>query len=229
MKANYGIDAPTVVRNMLLAAAILFVVARLVPQVRWLMWPGFSVLATALVMIFGSKVVKLRLRDKLLNNLQIRGDEQVLDVGCGRGLMLIGAAKRLSTGTATGIDLWRTVDQSGNSPDVTIANAKAEGIESKIKIETGDMTKMPFPDNAFDVVLSSWAIHNIPTKEGRQTAIEEIVRVLKPGGRVAIIDIDAPGEYVETFRARGMLNISKSPPNFLFVIPSWTVQTTKPS
>jgi len=228
MKANYGIDAPTVVRNMLIAAAILFVIAGVFAPVRWLMWPGGFVLATALIMIFGSKVWKLRMRDRLLDGLQLRGDEQVLDVGCGRGLMLIGAAKRLTTGTATGIDLWRTVDQSGNSPDVTNANAKAEGVESRIKIETGDMTEMPFPDNSFDLILSSWAIHNVPGKDLRAKAIEEIVRVLKPGGRVAIIDIDAASEYVETFRAAGMLNLTKSPPSFLFVTPSWTVRATKP-
>jgi arsenite methyltransferase len=229
MKANYGIDAPTVVRNMLVAAAVLFAVAAVFAPIRWLIWPGLSVLATALIMIFGSKVWKLRMRDRLLDGLQLKGDEQVLDVGCGRGLMLIGAAKRLTSGTSTGIDLWRTVDQSGNSPEVTITNARAEGVENRIKIETGDMTKMPFADSSFDLILSSWAIHNIPNKEGRHKAIEEIVRVLRPGGRIAIIDIDAAAEYVETLRDKGMLDVMKSPPSFLFVTPSWTVRAKKPS
>src|SRR5205085_6383466 len=98
--------------------------------------------------------------------------------GCGRGLMLIGAAKRLATGKGVGIDLWQTVDQSGNSPGTTLANAKAEGIESKIEIHTGDARQMPFEDASFDLVLSSWALHNIPNPEGRKEAIEEIVRVL---------------------------------------------------
>ena len=57
-------------------------------------------------------VGKFRARDALLNAVRGGGDEQVLDVGCGHGLMLIGAAKRLSSGHATGIDIWQDVDQA---------------------------------------------------------------------------------------------------------------------
>jgi arsenite methyltransferase len=135
----------------------------------------------------------------------------------------------LSSGKATGIDLWRTVDQSGNSPDVTRANAQAEGVADKIQIETGDATNMPFADSTYDLVVSSWAIHNIPSKEGRRKAIDEVVRVLRPGGRVAFMDISVAGEYVAALKDLGMAEVTKSGPNFVFVIPSWTVQARKPS
>jgi cyclopropane fatty-acyl-phospholipid synthase-like methyltransferase len=69
----------------------------------------------ALLLLWSSLVGKFRARDALLNAVPWRGDEQVLDVGCGHGLMLIGAAKRLSTGRATGIDIWQDVDQANNS------------------------------------------------------------------------------------------------------------------
>jgi cyclopropane fatty-acyl-phospholipid synthase-like methyltransferase len=58
-------------------------------------------------MLWGSKFVKFRLRDKWLNSISWCGDEKVLDIGCGHGLMLIGAAKRLRDGKAIGIDLWQ--------------------------------------------------------------------------------------------------------------------------
>ena len=67
-------------------------------------------------MLYFSKVEKLRERDKLLDLVEWSGQERVLDVGCGRGLMLIGAAKRLSSGKAIGIDLWQQQDQANNSP-----------------------------------------------------------------------------------------------------------------
>src|SRR5262249_35156145 len=132
---------------------------------------GICWILTAAVMVFGSKVLKLRLRERLLDQIPWRGDEQVLDVGCGRGLMLIGAAKRLKTGKAVGVDLWQTEDQSGNSPDTTRANAVAENVTERIEIKTGDARHLPFEAGCFDVVVSSWALHNIYQRAGRDEAL----------------------------------------------------------
>lgn len=112
-------------------------------------------------MIWDSKVGKLRTREHLLGRITWKGDERVLDVGCGRGLMLIGAAKRLASGEATGIDLWHAEDLSGNRPEATLENARREGVTEKIRVETGDMRQLPFADASFDVVVSRAAIHNL--------------------------------------------------------------------
>ena len=134
-RADYGIDAPPVVRNLLLVGAAgpllwLAAAARLwsgtvrVPlggdTLRIVLAPaalsiGLTCLAMAAWMVWSSKVGKVRERERLLDTLTWRGDERVLDVGCGRGLMLIGAARRLSTGRATGIDLWRGEGLGGNA------------------------------------------------------------------------------------------------------------------
>ncbi|MBI4657852.1 MAG: methyltransferase domain-containing protein [Verrucomicrobia bacterium] len=87
---------------------------------------------------------------------------------------------------------------------------------------------MPFPDNTFDAVLSSWALHNIYDRPGRETAVKEIIRVLKPGGRVVIIDIRHTQEYEEVMRQAQMDSLRLSRPNFLFIIPSRTLIATKP-
>src|SRR5699024_7150603 len=87
--------------------------------------------------------------------------EKVLEVGCGRGLVLNAAAQRLTTGKAVGIDLWNERDQSGNHPDATRKNAAIEGVAEKVEIITGDARHIPFANNTFDVVVSSLAIHNI--------------------------------------------------------------------
>src|SRR5437773_1876385 len=113
-------------------------------------------------MVYGSKVRKVHLREKLLDSLALRGDEILLDAGCGRGLLLTAAARRLPRGKAVGIDLWRTVDQSGNDPERTLGNARAEGVADRIEIKTGDLRALPFADDSVDVVVSSWALHNIP-------------------------------------------------------------------
>src|SRR6266487_2572586 len=113
--ADYGIDAPLVILQLITFGTIaisLGIAARafLGNRQPWLfvgLFSGISMVLTALIMIWGSKVGKISLRERVLDSLQLRGDECVLDVGCGRGLFLLGAAKRLSTGKAIGVDLWR--------------------------------------------------------------------------------------------------------------------------
>jgi arsenite methyltransferase len=238
-KADYGIDAPQVVlRFFLIGAAGLLcglALATFVHSHSALLglligtgiWGGSCWIATAALMIFSSKVLKLRFRDRVLDAIPWRGDEQVLDVGCGRGLMLIGAAKRLTSGSATGVDLWQTEDQSGNSPETTRANVLAEGVSERIEIKTGDARKLPFAAASFDLVVSSWALHNIYQAEGREQALREIVRVLKPGGLLALVDIRHAREYAVFLKKAGMRDVQVSPPNYLFVIPSHVVSCRK--
>jgi arsenite methyltransferase len=72
-----------------------------------------------------------------------------------------------------------------------------------VEIHTGDMRALPLPDAAFDLVVSSLAIHNISSDAGRAAAIAEAWRVLTPGGRLAIADIRATSLYARTLDALG--------------------------
>jgi ubiquinone/menaquinone biosynthesis C-methylase UbiE len=143
----------------------------------------------------------------LLNELAWTGRERVLDVGCGRGLLLVGAARRLTTGSAAGIDLWQAEDLSGNRPEATLQNARLEGVAERVEVRTADMRKIPFPDASFDTVLSLNAIHNIYSKPGRAAAFAEIARVLKPGGTALISDIRHIREYAAALRAGGCTDV----------------------
>src|SRR5204863_957440 len=115
---------------------------------------GTTFTVTGLWMVYTSKIGKVRARERLLDRLTWTGGERVLDVGCGRGLMLIGAAKRLTAGKATGIDIWQAEDLSGNRPEATLLNAEREGVADRVEVETADMRDLPFPDGSFDVAVS---------------------------------------------------------------------------
>ncbi|MEU8151378.1 class I SAM-dependent methyltransferase [Nonomuraea sp. NPDC048901] len=140
---------------------------------------------------------------------RIEGDEQVLDLGCGRGMVLLLAAQRLRGGRATGIDLWSGKDQSGNAESVTRANAEAEGVSDRVDLVTGDMRELPFEDGRFDVIVSSLAIHNIPTAEGRDQAVKEAHRVLRPGGLMLIADFQHTSRYEDVLRELGVVDVRR--------------------
>src|SRR5262249_354422 len=112
-------------------------------------------LGNALSFYYATRRGKFVVWNRILDGLHIPCDGRVLDMGCGRGGVLIGVAKRLSSGRATGIDLWSTRDQSGNASDVTRRNASIEGVSDRVTIETGDMRALPFDDRSFDLVVSS--------------------------------------------------------------------------
>jgi ubiquinone/menaquinone biosynthesis C-methylase UbiE len=130
---------------------------------------------------------KLRIWDRELDRAGLAGTEQLLDLGCGRGAVLIEAARRLPAGRAVGVDLWSR-DQSGNRPEVTLANAAAAGVADRVEVYTADMTALPFADDSFDVVTSAMAIHNIHAPDGRYRAVDEALRVLRPGGHLLVAD-----------------------------------------
>lgn len=237
---DYGIDAPLIARGWFgraawsLGGGLLF----------WFMnrqeYPGPSArvlgaLTLVAVVCAGiawwkirsSREGKLELREQLLDQLSLRGDEKVLDVGCGRGLLAIGAAKRLKTGKVTGIDVWNPQDLSGNSAEAAKENAKAEGVADRVRFESGDARKLVYPDNLFDAVVSVNALHTLDDDHERERALREMLRVLKPGGRVMIFDTAETGYYADVLRVCGAQDVALSTWTFLWCRPSRSIAARK--
>ena len=235
-RPDYGIDAPNLVRLFLIGGFLLLAtgLALILLSTDWLTAVGsitftFGVIFTieGLLMIWSSRYGKLRARDRLLDGLGLTGQESLLDVGCGRGLLLIGAARRLPNGRAVGVDLWSQVDLADNRASATLANAAAEGVAERVEVHEGDMRKLPFADASFDAVVASLSIHNIYSVEGRREAILEIVRVLKPGGKVALMDIRHVREYAAGLLGAGMNDVKVSGLSFWIFPPVRTVTARK--
>lgn len=189
-RPRYGVDGPAVPAVNGAAGVACYLAAA-----RWRRGRIATTAAGTVLLAFTGVYLHTTLRGKLrawereLDRAGLKGNEQLLDLGCGRGAVLIEAARRLPDGRAVGVDLWSAKDQSGNRPEATLANAAAAGVAGRVEVHTGDMTALPFADGSFDVVTSALAIHNIPSPEGRYRAVDEAMRVLRPGGQLLVADI----------------------------------------
>jgi len=235
-KLDYGIDAPNVMRNLFFigGACLLFAIfapspltiGKIALGTRSFLWPGGILLAEAFLFLLYVKYGKFRHRDFMLRMHAWRGDENVLDVGCGRGLLLAGAAKRIAAlngdGHVTGIDLWSNVDMGGNSAAATQHNLDLEGVSSYCTLVSQPAQDMPFPNNSFDVILSNLCLHNIYDAPTRHLAIRQISRVLKPGGIALISDYKRTGEYFDELINNGLV-VEKKRGSFFTTFPPLTV------
>lgn len=237
-RATYGIDGPGLVYALIVFGFLLALTASIglagpksnpIPTSLSIgaAFGAALVLFYAAVMLRSSLVSKKKIRDRLVAALALSGDERVLDAGCGRGLALIGCAKKLSTGKAVGVDLWSARNLSNNNPEATRANAAAEGVADRVEVETGDIRKLPFSDAFFDAIISMTVIHNIPSRNGRDQALRELIRVLKPGGRIALFDLMHTSRYAEVFGQAGM-EVRDLGADRLWLLPCRSLLAQKP-
>lgn len=130
---------------------------------------------------------RLKARDRLLAEIPWQGHETVLDVGCGNGILLMGAARRLTTGKGIGIDIW-TEGSGDQHATVFQENATIEGVAGRVSLQNEDMRQLPYDNESFDVIVSGLTMHHLSSRADYNKAISEMTRVLKPGGWVAIYD-----------------------------------------
>jgi SAM-dependent methyltransferase len=239
-KPEYGIDAPGVIRNLLVIGAACLVIGSVCPNTVRLgtvnidglrstfLWPGAWLMGTGLLMLLYALVGKFKHRERMLGLYSWRGDERVLDVGTGRGLLLVGAARRLTTGHAVGLDIWNKEDLSGNDRELTESNLQIEGVSERCTLVSESADRMSFEDGAFDVVVSNLCLHNIYNRAARYQACLEIVRVLRSGGTAIISDYKLTREYATIFRYAG-LQVTRHHANWLTTYPPLAILVaTKP-
>ena len=211
-KIDYGIDAPGVIRNLAIIGVLLlcllfvppFVVRGATVNLHGFWIAGVVLLLEAGWMLLYSLKGKFRHRDRMLAMANLRGDEQVLDIGTGRGLLLVGAAKRLATGRALGLDIWKASDLSGNARAKTEQVLEQEGVADRCRLLERPAQDTGLPDASFDVILSNLCLHNISARAERDAACREIVRLLKPGGTAIISDFKNTAQYAKVFEAAGL-------------------------
>lgn len=159
----------------------------------------------------------------------------VLDVGCGRGILLNAVAMQLkkegSSGRVVGLDRKNTTLS-------TLRTAGMEGVQEYVTCREGDARRLPFPDNYFDVVVSAGFVHKVGKEFGAKTAaasaermrvVGEVVRVLKEGGVGVVWDLVHVPEYVLRLQELKMEEIRVSERVTAFMVSSHIVSFRKPS
>jgi ubiquinone/menaquinone biosynthesis C-methylase UbiE len=125
-------------------------------------------------------------REKMLRFAVLQPGESVLDIGCGTGTLAIAAKRQVGpTGAVSGVD--------ASSEMLARAEKKARRLGVEVSFKCGSAQSLPFSAAQFDVVLSTMMLHHLP-KSSRREMAGEVRRVLKPGGRVLVIDFGRTGQ-----------------------------------
>ena len=126
-----------------------------------------------------------RWRRKAVDGLELTGKERLLDVCTGTGDVAIAAAARQSGGA----DQVVGVDFSGAMLRIGLDKIKRAALESRVRLAQGDATQLPLPDGSFDAAIVAFGIRNVVDLDG---ACSELHRVLRSGGRLAILEFGMP-------------------------------------
>jgi ubiquinone/menaquinone biosynthesis C-methylase UbiE len=126
-----------------------------------------------------------KFKSALIRQMEIKPNDRILDFGCGSLTLSIMAAQRHPHAQFFGVDIDAKI--------ISIAKEKLSKLSLSIDVQQYDGSKLPYPDNSFDYVMSSLVFHHLTLRQ-KYFALEEIRRVLKPSGEFHIADFGKPAD-----------------------------------
>lgn len=189
LHGNYGLDAPYVPLMSAVGASVFIVYGLAVPP----SLPLMAVLAVLLLVQAGlylhtSRRGKFLVWRRIIEQLELEGDELVLDVGCGLGMVVLTAAPFVPNGELFGIDGFLAREESVDARAMAVQNARDLGVANRVEFVTGPLDKLPFDDGSFDVVLAHMTVQTLRNREERKRLLAEMWRVLAPSGRICLAE-----------------------------------------
>lgn len=197
-------------------------------------------LVTALNLWYCGLILRWKVAQRMVALVDWSSVYQALDVGCGSGILLNVVATQLKKervgGRVVGVDLWLD-GGDGRTMSSTLRNSAMEGVHEYVTCKSGDARNLPFMDDHFDVVLSALCLHKLGKEYGPRTSfatferlkgLQEIVRVLKPGGQAIIWDLCHVPEYAHKLKEQNMLDVEVSECFPAFMMQSHILSFKKP-
>jgi ubiquinone/menaquinone biosynthesis C-methylase UbiE len=137
------------------------------------------------------------LRETTVNLAQVKPGDCILEVGCGTGTLTLAAKRRTGpSGKAFGIDVIPGM--------IEVSQRKAAQANEDVTFQLGSIDDIPFSENVFDVVMCSFMIFHM-SEDTRRKGIAEIYRVLKPKGRLLVLDLALPTQPLPRTIAQKLL------------------------
>jgi ubiquinone/menaquinone biosynthesis C-methylase UbiE len=156
------------------------------------------------------------LRKRLVLEADILPGMRVLDLGCGTGSLAILIKQSHVLSQVYGLDADPQI--------LDIARSKARKAQTKITLEQGLAYQLPFPDAWFDRVLTSLVFHHLTTQQKKE-ALDEVYRVLRPGGKFAILDLGVPHDMYSWLVSQVVRRTEQAEANIRGLLPGMIQQT----
>jgi ubiquinone/menaquinone biosynthesis C-methylase UbiE len=129
------------------------------------------------------------LRERTINLAQVKAGDSILEVGCGTGTLTLAAKRQAGlSGKAFGIDVIPGM--------IELSRRKASQANEQVTFQLGSIDDIPFSENQFDVVMCSFMIFHM-SENTRRKGFAEIYRVLKPNGRLLVLDLALPAQPLQ--------------------------------
>ena len=150
-------------------------------------------------------------KSHLIRQAQIEPGDRVLDLGCGTATLTLLIKQIHPQSEVVGLD--------GDPRILAIARAKAANAGVEISLDHGMAFEMPYPDEAFDRVLSNLVLHHLTT-ENKQRALREVVRILRPSGELHVVDFGKPHTAWARLISRTMQRFEQAEDNLKGLLPA---------
>ncbi len=125
-------------------------------------------------------------RKKAINRLAAHAPKKILDIATGTGDFAIQACQQLPEVQITAVDISEGMMQVGRQ------KVKKKGLQQHIQFEREDCTALSYPDNTFDAITTAFGIRNFASLD---KGLEEMCRVLRPGGQLCILELTQPMSF----------------------------------
>lgn len=208
LAGDYGVDSSFIPVASVVGAGAFAVYGFVVrPALSLMLTLAALLIVQAYVFVRTSRQGKFVTWQKIVDELELKGDENVLDAGCGLGMVLFTMAVQLPKGEAVGVDDWKERDPTGQARQIAEENAKLLKVSKRVKFSEASLSHLPFVDDSFDVVTSNSVIQAQPDKSLRADIVRELYRVTKPGGRLRFTGIHNTNEYTAVLKEEGAVDL----------------------